>query len=78
MRYALCVLLVCRRRAPKEGPADRVIYRDKIQLESTRSEGIRRALRELDYVEGQNPTIEYRYAEGKVDRLSALTAGLGE
>ena len=33
-----------------------------------RSEGIRLALRELGYVEGQNITIEYRHAEGKSDR----------
>ena len=33
--------------------------------ESTRSEGIRLALRELGYIEGQNIAIEYRYSEGK-------------
>src|SRR5882672_8792871 len=38
--------------------------------ESARSEGIRLALRELGYIEGQNITIEYRYAEGKRERLS--------
>src|SRR6476661_11255788 len=36
--------------------------------ESTRTEAIRLALRELGYIEGQNITIEYRYAEGKRDR----------
>jgi len=36
--------------------------------ESTRSEGIRRALRELGYIDGQNIAFEYRYAEGKLDR----------
>ena len=38
--------------------------------ESPRSEGIRLALRELGYIEGQNIAIEYRYAEGKPDRLA--------
>ena len=44
--------------------------------ESTRSEATRQALRELGYIEGQNIAIEYRYAEGKQDRLSELAAEL--
>ena len=44
--------------------------------ESTRSEAIRLSLRELGDVEGQNIAIDYRYAEGKVDRLPALAAEL--
>jgi putative ABC transport system substrate-binding protein len=36
------------------------------------AEGIRRALRELGYIEGQNIATEYRYAEGKYDRLPEL------
>jgi putative ABC transport system substrate-binding protein len=44
--------------------------------ESTRSEAIRLALRELGYIEGQNIAIEYRYGEGKQDRWPALAADL--
>ncbi|HEX2261152.1 MAG TPA: ABC transporter substrate-binding protein [Candidatus Binatia bacterium] len=35
-----------------------------------------RSLRELGYIEGQNIAIEYRYAEGKIDRFSKLAAEL--
>ena len=44
--------------------------------ESARSEAIRLALRELGYIEGQNIATEYRYAEGKLDRLPELAAEL--
>ena len=44
--------------------------------ESSRSEGIRRALRDLGYVEGQNIAFEYRYAEGKLDRFPELATEL--
>src|SRR5262245_55834020 len=44
--------------------------------ESTRSESIRLALRELGYLDGQNIVIEYRYAEGKPDRYPELSAEL--
>ena len=44
--------------------------------DSARAEAIRRALRELGYIEGQNIAIEYRYAEGKRDRYPELAAEL--
>jgi len=42
----------------------------------TRIEAFRQGLRDLGYVEGKNIALEYRYAERKVDRLSALAAEL--
>ena len=42
--------------------------------DSARTDGIRLALRERGYIEGQNIAIEYRYAEGKRDRFAELAA----
>ena len=36
----------------------------------------RRGLNEMGFVEGQNVTIEYRYAEGQIDRVPALASDL--
>jgi putative ABC transport system substrate-binding protein len=44
--------------------------------DSPRFEGIRAALRERGHVEGQNIAIEYRYAEGKLDRAAQLATEL--
>src|SRR5437867_10485594 len=43
---------------------------------SARTETFRQGLRELGYVEGKNIVIEYRYVEGKLDRVSELAAEL--
>jgi len=39
-------------------------------------EAVQQALRDLGYLEGKNIVIEYRYAEGKVDRLPKLAEEL--
>jgi putative tryptophan/tyrosine transport system substrate-binding protein len=42
----------------------------------TRLDALRTDLRELGYVETRNVVIEFRWAEGKYDRLSGLAAEL--
>jgi ABC-type uncharacterized transport system substrate-binding protein len=61
---------------PKKVP--RIGYLSSVdrRTDLPRAEGIRRGLRELGYIEGQNIAIEYRYAEGRPDREPGLAAEL--
>ena len=72
----LAVGVIAEAQQPKKVP--RIGYLSSVDpaTESARSEGIRLALRELGYIEGQNIAIEYRYAEGKRDRFPELAAEL--
>jgi ABC-type uncharacterized transport system substrate-binding protein len=67
---------VAQAQQPKKVPRIGYLSPSDAAIESTRSEPIRRALRELGYIEGQNIAIEYRYAEGKQDRYPELAAEL--
>jgi putative ABC transport system substrate-binding protein len=61
---------------PKKIPRIGYLSANDPATESARAEGIRLALRERGHIEGQNIATEYRYAEGKLDRLPELAAEL--
>jgi putative ABC transport system substrate-binding protein len=60
------------RKAPRIG----FLVPDSQSAASSRTEAFRQGLHELKYVEGQNIVIEYRFAEGKIDRFPDLAAEL--
>ena len=67
---------LARAQQPKKVPRIGYLSNSDPATESTRSEAIRLALRELGYIEGQNIATEYRYPEGKSDRYPELAAEL--
>jgi putative tryptophan/tyrosine transport system substrate-binding protein len=72
----LVVGVIAEAQQPKKVPRIGYLSSQDPAGESTRSETIRAALRERGYIEGQNIAIEYRYAEGKRDRVPELAAEL--
>jgi ABC-type uncharacterized transport system substrate-binding protein len=74
MLFALC--LPAQAQQPKKVQVIGYLSSVDAATDSARAEGIRLALRELGYIEGQNIAMEYRYAEGKVDRAPGLAAEL--
>jgi len=61
---------------PKKVPRIGYLSSADLASDTVRSEGIRLALRERGYIEGQNIATEYRYTEGKTDPLPELAAEL--
>jgi putative tryptophan/tyrosine transport system substrate-binding protein len=61
---------------PKKVPRIGILIAASTSFYSARVEALRQRLRELDYVEGKNIVIDYRYAEGKLERLPDLAAEL--
>ncbi len=74
MLFALCFSAEAQQ--PKKVARIGYLSSSDAATDSARAEGLRRALRERGYIEGQNIAIEYRYAEGKRDRESGLAAEL--
>ena len=79
--FALCALLLAlsssaEGQQPKKVPRIGYLIGAPDSANSARMEAFRQGLRELGYVEGKNIVIEWRSAEGKLDRLPALAAEL--
>jgi putative ABC transport system substrate-binding protein len=71
---ALC--LSAEAQQPAKVPRIGILIAASTSFYSARVEALRQRLRELGYVEGKNIVIEYRYAEGKLERLPDLAAEL--
>jgi putative ABC transport system substrate-binding protein len=72
MLFAICSPQAQQRKIPRIG----LLVPGSVSSYGTRIEAFRKGLRKLRYVEGQNIDIEYRFAEGKLDRLNELAAEL--
>ena len=55
-----------------------VLVSSSRELNAARDEGLRQGLREFGYEEGKNIMIEYRFGDGKIDRLAQLARELVE
>ena len=79
MLFAFCVPADAQQltSAPRIGFLSRELHpSDSRAAETSRLEFFRQGLRELGYIEGKNIVIEYRYAEGRPERLPALAEEL--
>ncbi|HSE89731.1 MAG TPA: ABC transporter substrate-binding protein [Candidatus Binatia bacterium] len=74
MLFALCGFAEAQQ--PKKVPRIGFLSGQSLSTISTRTEAFRQGLRELGYMEGKNIVIDWRFAEGKLDRLPALAAEL--
>src|SRR5262245_58067543 len=72
----LTVAVVTEAQQPTKVPRIGYLSPTDAATDSPRAEGIRLALRELGYIEGQNIAIEYRYGDGRRGRAPELAAEL--
>ena len=72
----LAVAVIVEAQQPKKVPRIGFLGATSASANSARNEAFRQGLRELGYIEGKNIVIEYRYADGKFDRLPDLAAEL--
>jgi putative ABC transport system substrate-binding protein len=72
--FALCLPVEAQQ--PRKIPRIGFLSATSPSTISARIEAFRQGLRELGYVESKNIVVEYRYAEGKLERLSEFAAEL--
>jgi ABC-type uncharacterized transport system substrate-binding protein len=72
----LAVAVIAAAQQPKKVPRIGYFQAPPPSAVAARTEAFRQGLRELGYVEGKNIVIEWRFAEGKSERVPALAAEL--
>ena len=72
----LAVAVIAEAQQPARIPRIGVLYGGSASSNTGRREAFQHGLRELGYVEGKNIVVEWRYADGKLDRLPELAAEL--
>src|SRR5215468_4484662 len=60
----------------QEAPRIGLVSPSSASSMASRVEAFRQGLREFGYIEGKNITIEYRWGDGKDDRLAELVSQL--
>ena len=72
----LAMAIIAEAQQPAKAPRIGYLSSTSASATSSRIEAFHQGLRELGYVEGKNLIIEWRFAEGKLDRLPVLAAEL--
>jgi len=74
--FLVGAVAVAEAQQPKKVPRIGFLMPGSRATYAVRIEAFQNGLRELGYVEGQNIAVEWRFADGKSDRLAALAADL--
>src|SRR5262249_37787440 len=72
----LALGVIAEAQQPKKIPRIGYLAATSLSVNAARIEAFKQGLRELGYVEGKNIVIEWRSAEGKLDRFPGLIAEL--
>jgi ABC-type uncharacterized transport system substrate-binding protein len=76
LAFGLLILVAPFAQAGQPAKVPRIGYLSLGPGPSPRTEALQQGLRDLGYVEGQNIAIDYRWADGKLDRLKEAAAEL--